>query len=50
MPKFLFIYHAEPDFTLPTTEAEGQAEMAAWGAWMDAIGPAMRDAGEPVGK
>ena len=50
MPKFLFIYHAEPDFTTPASEAEGQAEMAAWGAWMESIGPALIDAGEPVGK
>ena len=50
MPKFLFIYHAEPDFVAPETQAQGEAAMAAWGAWMGRIGPALIDAGEPVGK
>jgi hypothetical protein len=50
MPKFLYIYHADAGFTPPETQEEGEAAMAAWGTWMDRIGPAMIDAGEPVGK
>jgi hypothetical protein len=50
MPKYLFIYHAEADFTPPATQEEGEAAMAAWGAWMGGIGPALVEAGEPVGK
>lgn len=50
MPRYLYIYHAEAGFTPPATEEEGQAAMAAWGAWMGGIGPALVDPGEPVGK
>ena len=49
MSKFLFLYRgpATPmeDFT-PDQNAE---QMAAWGAWMTKVGPALADAGAPFG-
>ncbi|MBF9042084.1 hypothetical protein HKCCE4037_02005 [Rhodobacterales bacterium HKCCE4037] len=50
MPKYLFIYHGGGDMSGPPPPEEQEAAMAAWGAWMDKIGPAIVDAGEPVGK
>ena len=50
MPKFLFIYHAGSDYAPPQSPEDGEAAMAAWGAWMGSIGTAFIDAGEPVGK
>jgi hypothetical protein len=49
MPRYLFVYHAAPGSAPPAPE-EAEAAMAAWGAWMGRIGPALAEAGEPVGK
>ena len=46
MPNFLFIYHGGQ---MPEDEAEVEAAMAAWGKWMTDNGPALVDAGNPVG-
>lgn len=50
MPNYLYIYHAGRDFAPPASQAEGEAAMAAWGAWMGKIGPALVEGGDPVGK
>jgi hypothetical protein len=50
MPRYLYIYHGGGDFAPPATQEEGEAAMAAWGAWMGGIDPALVDPGEPVGK
>ncbi|MGR3321419.1 MAG: hypothetical protein ACU0DK_05775 [Pseudooceanicola sp.] len=35
---------------MPSTPEEQEAAMKAWGDWMGAVGAAMVDPGEPVGK
>ena len=47
MAKYLFVYHGGK---APTSAAEGQAAMAAWGAWFGSMGAAVLDGGNPVGK
>ena len=46
MPKFMFIYHGGGR---PETPEEGAKVMAAWGAWMEGMGEAMVDGGNPAG-
>ena len=47
MPKYLYIYHADtPMRPAPDEEAEA---MAAWGRWMEKVGPKLIDPGQPVG-
>ncbi len=43
---FLFVYHGGG---MPETPEEGEKAMAAWRAWMDDIGKAFVDDGNPVG-
>lgn len=47
MAKYLFIYHGGSH---PETEAEVKEVMDAWGAWLGAMGSAVIDGGNPVGK
>ncbi|MEO0485464.1 MAG: hypothetical protein AAF092_06090 [Pseudomonadota bacterium] len=47
MPKFLLIYHGGKT---PETREEGEAAMAAWGAWYEGLGAATVDPGNPVGQ
>ncbi|MEL6608787.1 MAG: YciI family protein [Pseudomonadota bacterium] len=47
MPKYLFIYHGGKT---PETQEEGEAAMAAWGAWFEELGAATLDGGNPVGQ
>ena len=47
MPDFMLAYHGG---TIPETEAEQQASMAAWGAWFEEIDASVKDPGNPVGK
>ncbi|WP_299349321.1 hypothetical protein [uncultured Shimia sp.] len=46
MPKFMFIYHGGGR---PETQEEGERVMAAWGAWMEGMGDALVDGGNPAG-
>ena len=46
MPKFLFAYHGGK---MPETKAEIAAEMKRWRDWMDGLGDALVDPGNPVG-
>ena len=46
MPKFVYAYHGG---TMPEDPAAIEAEMAAWGAWFEAMGSAVIDGGNPVG-
>lgn len=48
MPQFLYIYRGDKS-QIPTTPAEQEAAMKAWGDWMGAIGDKMINPGEPVG-
>jgi hypothetical protein len=47
MPKFVFAYHGG---SVPSSPAEGKKVMDAWGAWFGALGAAVIDGGNPVGK
>ncbi len=46
MSNYLFIYHGGG---APESEEEGAKAMAAWGAWMEGLGAALTDGGNPVG-
>lgn len=46
MPDFIFAYHGGGR---PETEEEGAKVMAAWQAWFEGMGAAVRQPGNPVG-
>ncbi|MDA7429511.1 hypothetical protein PGB28_13660 [Primorskyibacter aestuariivivens] len=46
MPKFMFAYHGGG---VPETPEEGEKVMAAWMSWMQELGEAIVDPGNPVG-
>jgi len=46
MPQFIFAYHGG---SIPETPEEGEKVMAAWNAWMGAMGDALVQPGAPVG-
>lgn len=47
MPKYVFAYHGGK---APEDPAEGAKVMAAWEAWMNGLGEAIVDPGNPVGQ
>ena len=47
MPKYLLAYHGGG--SLPESESEQAAVMAAWGAWFESLGDAVVDGGNPTG-
>jgi len=47
MPDYLFAYHGG---RRPETAQEGAEMMKQWNAWMDGLGEASVDPGNPVGK
>ncbi len=46
MPDFIFAYHGGG---APESPEEGEKVMAAWGAWFESMGGAVRQPGNPVG-
>lgn len=46
MAKFALIFHGG---AVPESEEEGAAVMAAWGAWMEGLGSALKDPGNAFG-
>ena len=46
MPDYVFVYHGGKK---PETPEAGEKEMAAWGAWFESIGAAIKQPGNPVG-
>lgn len=46
MPKFMYIYHGGGR---PETPEEGERVMAAWMKWMEGMGDAVVDGGNPAG-
>ena len=47
MAKFIYLYRGPaPDLT----PEQGAERMAAFGAWMEKVGPALVDAGSPFGR
>ena len=49
MAKYLFVYHMN-GAKAPSDPAEQKKAMDAWGAWFGAMGAAVIDGGNPVGK
>lgn len=47
MPQFIFAYHGGQK---PDSPEEGAKMMARWAAWIDDLGDAMVNPGNPVGK
>ncbi len=47
MAKFLLAYHGG---SVPETDEERGKVGAAWGAWFQQLGPALKDPGNPVGQ
>ena len=47
MAKYLYIYHGG---SVPSTPEEGKKVHDAWGTWFGAMGAAVVDGGNPVGK
>ncbi len=47
MPQYLFVYHGG---AAPQSQAEIDATMAAWGAWFQDMGSAVKIPGNPVGQ
>ena len=46
MPKYVLVYHGG---SMPQSEADQAAVMAAWGAWFGSLGDAVVDGGNPTG-
>ena len=46
MAKFIYIYHGG---SMPESDAEVERIMGLWGAWLQGLGDAIVDAGNPVG-
>jgi hypothetical protein len=46
MAKFALVYHGG---SMPESEEEGARAMTAWGAWMECLGSALTDPGNPFG-
>lgn len=46
MAKFALIFHGG---SMPESEEESAKVMAAWGVWMEGLGPALIDPGNPLG-
>lgn len=49
MAKFMMVYKGEATDMSTMTEDEVSAVMAAWGAWIQKLGPALVDVGTPFG-
>lgn len=46
MAKFVLVYHGG---SMPESEEESAKVMAAWGVWMEGLGSALTDPGNPFG-
>ena len=49
MAKYMMVYKGEATDMADMTPEQGQAVMAAWGVWMEKVGPALVDIGTPFG-
>jgi hypothetical protein len=47
MAKYALVFHGG---SMPETEEESAAVMAAWGVWMEGLGAALTDPGNPFGE
>jgi hypothetical protein len=49
MAKYMMVYKGEATDMSDMTEEQVAGVMAAWGAWIQAVGPALVDVGTPFG-
>lgn len=49
MPRFMMVYKGEATDTAEMSPEQQQEVMAKWGAWMEKVGPALKDIGSPFG-
>lgn len=49
MSSYMLLYKGEATDMSAMSQAEAQAVMAKWGAWMQKVGPALTDVGSPFG-
>ena len=49
MAKYMMVYKGDATDMSDMTEAQVGEVMAAWGAWMQKVGPALADIGTPFG-
>ena len=49
MSRFIYIYKGPATPMEQFTEEQSATQMAAWGVWMEKVGPALLDAGAPFG-
>jgi hypothetical protein len=49
MPKFIYLYRGPATPMSDLTPEQGAERMAAFGAWMQKVGPALVDVGSPFG-
>ena len=49
MAKYMMVYKGEATDMSDMTEEQVASVMAAWGAWIQAVGPALVDVGTPFG-
>jgi hypothetical protein len=49
MAKFLFLSRGPATPMADFTPEQGAESLAAWSAWMDRVGPALVDPGQPIG-
>ncbi len=49
MSKYLTLYRGPATPMEEMTQEQGAAEMAAWNKWIEGVGPALLDVGEPCG-
>jgi hypothetical protein len=49
MAKFIYLYRGPATPMEQFSEQERAEQMAAWGTWMEKVGPALTDGGSPFG-
>jgi hypothetical protein len=49
MARFMMVYKGDATDVSVMTQEQSDAVMAAWGAWMEKVGPALTDVGTPFG-
>jgi hypothetical protein len=49
MARFMMVYKGEATDMADMSPEQGEAVMAAWGVWIEKVGPALVDVGTPFG-
>lgn len=49
MPHFMLVYKGDATDMADMSEEQSAEVMAKWGAWMEKVGPALKDVGAPFG-